>query len=69
MDNIDRIIQWANNPLQHRLSIEGNVPVKTSVGFAIVRSSGRTVFCKRARMILQRNRGADFYILTAYPLP
>lgn len=67
--NLNNIVQWANDLSRPRFSVEGNVPVRTSIGYAVVRSSGATVFCNKARMVLQRNHGTDFVILTAFPIP
>jgi hypothetical protein len=69
MRNLDDIIQWANDLSRIRLSVDGDMPVATSIGYAIIRPSRRIVFCRRARMVLQRNQGTDFYILTAFPMP
>ena len=68
MSGLDRIIQWACGNLA-RVTIEDVVPVKSSIGYAIIRGNDRVAWCNRARMILERDMGVDFHILTAYPVP
>ena len=65
--NIPRIIDWAcgGSP---RLPVEGVVPVRASVGYSVIQGTSRIAVCRRAKMVLERDTGHDFHILTAYPL-
>ena len=68
--NTLRIINWAcTSNARARLDIRGVIPVRTSVGYAVVRGRSRITLCKNARMVLVKDRGYDFFILTAFPEP
>lgn len=61
------IIDWACGG-RPRIKIEGVIPVRTSIGFSVVRGGSKITLCKKARMVLQRGIGHDFHILTTFPL-
>ena len=65
--NLDRIIHWACGT-GGRLVVQGYLPTRSSIGYALFRGGDALEFCRAARMILQRMPGPDlFHILTAYP--
>ena len=65
--NIPRIIDWACGGPQ-RLQIGGVIPVRSSVGYSVIRGARRIALCKGARMVLERDTGHDFHILTTFPV-
>ena len=68
--NTLKIIDWAcTSNGRARLEIRGVIPVRTSVGYAVVRGSAGITLCNKARMVLVKDRGHDFFILTAFPEP
>ena len=68
--NTLKIINWAcTSNSRARLDIRGVIPVRTSVGYAVIRGRSRITLCKNARMVLVKDRGYDFFILTAFPEP
>ena len=67
MTNILNIIDWGCS-IKPRIAIEEVIPVRTSVGFSVVRGSNRIVLCNKARMVLEKDTGYDFHIVTAFPV-
>ena len=68
--NTLKIINWAcTSNAKSRLVIRGVIPVRTSVGYAVIQGRSRITLCKNARMVLEKDRGYDFFILTAFPEP
>ena len=68
--NTLKIINWAcTSNARSRLEIRGVIPVRTSVGYAVIRGRSRITLCKNARMVLVKDHGYDFFILTAFPEP
>ena len=65
--NVLNIIDWGCGTSQ-RLTIEEAVPVRASVGYSVLRGSNKVVLCKRVRMVLEKDRGYDFHIVTAFPV-
>ena len=65
--NILDIIDWGCSTRQ-RFTIEEAIPVRTSVGYSVLRGSNKVVLCKRARMVLEKDSGYDFHIVTAFPV-
>ena len=68
MNNLADVIFWACGSLS-RTAVEGPVPVNSSVGYAMIRGEETVTRCKSARMVLERDFGHDFHILTAFPIP
>ena len=67
MTNILNIVDWGCSARQ-RIEIEEVIPVRTSVGYSVIRGSNRTVLCRKARMVLEKDSGNDFHIVTAFPV-
>ena len=68
--NTLKIINWAcTSNAKARLVIRGAIPVRTSVGYTVIRGRSRITLCKNARMVLVKDHGYDFFILTAFPEP
>lgn len=68
MHHLADIINWACSSTA-RISIEGPVPVRSSIGYAIKRGGDTITLCRAARMVLKRDLGSDFHIRTAFPIP
>ena len=62
------IIDWACSGRRRRTEIRGAIPARTSVGYAVVRGSSGITLCSRASMVLERDQGNDFHIVTAFPI-
>ena len=67
--NILEIIDWrCDRNSRRRITIDGEVPARTSVGYSLVRGANRIILCKKVRMILEKDVGHDFHIVTAFPM-
>ena len=70
MAHLGSILRWfCAARAGSRLPIEGDVPAKSSVGYAIIRGDKNITLCRRAIMVLERDVGEDFHIHTGYPVP
>ena len=67
VNNIPEIIEWACST-RRQIAIEASVPVRTSIGFAIVPGVESVIPCRRVRMVLTKDIGMDFHIVTAFPV-
>lgn len=67
VSGIEAIIDWMVG-MEHRITLEMNVPVETSIGFSVMANTLDVLPCKRVRMVLERDYGTDFHIVTAFPI-
>jgi hypothetical protein len=68
MSNLDTIIHWIDMSNTGRKVFGGPIPIKSSIGYGVLRRTNKLVRCSTAEMVLQRIPSRDiFRIVTAYP--
>ncbi len=69
MSSLSQVLSWLQAGPNNRLPITTNVPVRHSIGYALVRNQVRVRFCRNVRVVLERLQPNDFFIVTGYPIP